>query len=194
MKTGIFKYLMILAVAAAAVQISGPAWGQLRPGGSGDSRGPIAISSDRMESDDPRGVVHFIGSVVARQGEMTILCDVMDVFYEHEEKPPNAGDDSAGGRSGSALGGASRQIDRIECRGNVKVLEGDRQASGDTGLYLARSLPRRIILTGNARVWQGADSLTGHQVTYYLDTDRSLAEGGAGGRVRTIFNQEDDKK
>lgn len=197
MKTNILKYLIILAVAVSAAQISNPASAQLRPGGSGDSKGPIAISSDRMESDDPEGVVHFIGAVVARQGEMTILCDLMDVFYVSEERPaqpPAVENEGTANRSGTALSDTSRQISRIECHGNVKVLEGERQASGDKGVYLAKSLPRRIVLTGNARVWQGADSLTGHQVTYYLDTERSLAEGGRGGRVRTIFNQEDDKK
>ena len=194
MKKRSIKYLLILGITIMSVQIGfATASAQLRPGGSSNSKGPIAISSDRMESDDPKGIVHFIGAVVARQGDMTILCDRMDVYYDHQEPstPPPADE---GERSGSALGGTSRQIDRIECHGNVKVLEGERQASGDTGLYLAQSLPRRIILTGNARVWQGADSLTGHQVTYYLDTDRSLAEGGRGGRVRTIFKQEDGGK
>ncbi|MDR2945980.1 MAG: hypothetical protein LBV79_04465 [Candidatus Adiutrix sp.] len=185
-----------------AVLIQGPAEAQLRPGGAGDSGGPVAISSDRMEADDPQGVVHFIGDVVARQGDMTMTCDRMDVYYLAQEKPeakpaempaaegaaPPAEEKAS---AASAFNSSSRQIDRVECRGNVLVLEGERQVSGETGLYLAQALPRRIVLTGNARVWQGQDSLTGHQVTYYLDSDRSLVESERGGRVRTIFNQED---
>ena len=197
MKTSFSKLMLILALALWAAQTQSPASAQLKPGGSGDSRGPIAISSDRMESDDPQGVVHFIGDVVARQGDMTITCDRMDVFYDRQEQTPPAAEAASereGQTANSPLGGASRQIDRIECNGNVKVWEGERVATGQKGLYLAQSLPRRIVLTGEARVWQGGDSLTGHQVTYYLDTDRSLVEGGQGGRVRTMYNNQEGGK
>lgn len=196
MKINISKCLMILGLVLSAAQISSVASAQLKPGGSGDSRGPIAISSDRMESDDPQGVVHFMGDVVARQGDMTITCDRMDVYYDSQEKTPPAAEPAEGDAQppSSALGGTSRQIDRVECHGNVKVWEGERVATGQKALYLAKSLPRRIVLTGEARVWQGGDSLTGHQVTYYLDSDRSLAEGGQGGRVRTMYNNQESQQ
>lgn len=204
MKTSLAKIMLFLALALLAAQTPGPASAQLKPGGSGNSRGPIVISSDRMESDDPQGVVHFFGDVVAQQGDMTITCDRMDVIYDRQEKVPDPeaakepapkASGSGGQSDNSPFSGATRQIDRVECHGNVKVWEGERVATGQKALYLAKSLPRRIILTGEARVWQGRDSLTGHQVTYYLDTDRSLAESGQGGRVRTTYsNQEGDKK
>ena len=173
-----------------------PAWAQLKPGGSGSSSGPISISADRLETDDAKGMVTFIGGVVARQGEMTITCDTMKVHYINSETPgsqtpsSDSGDDS--------LRGSDRQIDRVECEGNVKVVEGERLAVGNKALYLAKSTPRRIVLTGQARVWQGRDSVTGHQVTYFLDESRSLVEsGGAAGRdrerVRTIYHQQDTK-
>ncbi len=176
------------------------AFAQLKPGGSGESRGPIAISADRLEADDPNGVVTFIGAVVARQGEMTITCDLMKVFYTAPEpgqaKPAAEGE---GDRAKSPFSGSDRQIDRVECDGNVKVVEGERLAVGQKALYLARSTPRRIILTGDARVWQGRDSVTGHQVTYLLDENRSIVESGPSGRggererVRTIFHPGDAK-
>lgn len=172
-----------------------PAWAQLKPGGSGASSGPISISADRLETDDPRGTVTFIGAVVARQGEMTITCDTMKVHYITSEKPGLQAASSDGGE-GDPLRGSDRQIDRVECEGNVKVVEGERLAVGNKALYLAKSTPRRIILTGQARVWQGRDSVTGHQVTYFLDESRSLVEsGGTSGRdrerVRTIYHQQD---
>lgn len=161
---------------------------QIRPNTDTDNRGPIAISADRLEADDANGLVTFFDSVVARQGDMTITCDVMKVFYLRR--------DSAEKKSGEAkeeanpLDDGSRSIDRVECEGNVKVVEGDRLAVGDKGVYLASSLPRRIILTGEAKVWQGRDSVTGHQVTYYLDSQRSLVEGSRRQRVRTTYHQE----
>lgn len=156
---------------------------QLRPGGAGDSRGPIAISADTLEADDPGGQVTFKGAVVARQGEMTLTCDVMKVFYtgpaEGQAAPPAGAADS-------------RQIDRVECDGNVKIVEGERMAVGQKATYLAQTLPRRIVLSGEARIWQGRDSLTGQQVTYYLDDNRSLVEGGRRERVRAVYHQEDE--
>lgn len=222
MKTGIFKtqagsgaieknrgssgrpvkiiFIACLFAAAGALFFSAaavtPAEAQLGPGGFGDSRGPIAVSSDRLETDDPGGVATFIGAVVARQGEMTITCDVMKIFYITEERETVK---AAAGEGGSPFSGSNRQVDRVECEGNVKVVEGDRLAMGKKALYLAHSLPRRIIITGDARVWQGRDSLTGHQVTYMLDEKRSVVESGpssrsgGGERVRTIFHQGDDK-
>lgn len=190
-------------------------YAQLKPGGFGDSKGPMAISADRLEADDLKGVVTFTGAVVARQGEMALTCDQMKVYYTArtrkapapaEKTPPQAEKgsvevDSGVTDSGVTNSGASdsnvspfdssgRQVDRVECVGNVKVVEGDRMAVGNSALYLARSLPRRIILTGEARVWQGQDSLTGHQVTYLLDQKRSTVEGNRQSRVRTIFHTE----
>lgn len=158
-----------------------PAAAQLRPGPAGDSKGPIAISADTLEADDPSGLVTFKGAVVARQGAMTLTCDVMRVFYG-----------AAAAEGGEKKGdGGGRQIDKVECDGNVKIVEGDRLAVGQKALYLAQALPRRIILTGEARIWQGADSLTGQQVTYYLDDNRSLVEGaGRRERVRAVYHQD----
>ena len=164
--------LALVLYLAAAGLLLGPAHqagAQLKPGGSGSSSGPIAISADRLETDDTKGLVTFIGAVVARQGEMTITCDLMKVHYISSEKPAAESGEArpVSADRGDPLGGGSdRQIDRVECEGNVKVVEGERLAVGKKALYLAKSTPRRIILTGEARVWQGRDSVTGHQVTY----------------------------
>ena len=195
MKISVVRLLAVWGVFLLAFPVAS-ASAQLKPGGAGsDSKGPIAISADRMDSDDPAGIVTFSGAVVARQGEMTITCDLMKVFYVHQEKTGQAAQASAesGGQARSPMGDSNRQIDKVECDGNVKVVEGERMAVGQKALYLAQSLPRRIILTGEARVWQGRDSLTGHQVTYNLDDNRSTAESGRGQRVRTIYHQGDAK-
>ena len=182
---------VLLAVPAALAQA------QLTPGGGGESKGPIAISADRMDTDDQAGLVTFIGSVVARQGTMTITGDLMKVFYTHEEPDQAKAAARQADPNKSPFSDSDRQIDRVECEGNVKVVDGDRLAVAKKGVYLAKSTPRRIILTGEARVWQGRDSLTGHQITYMLDEKRSVAESGpplrgAGReRVRTVFHQGD---
>jgi lipopolysaccharide export system protein LptA len=85
--------------------------------------------------------------------------------------------------------GGGQEIDRVECEGSVRVQQRDRLAVGQKALYLARSQPRRLILTGEARVWEGPNSVTGHQVVYYLDQGRSQVESRDQGRVRAIYDK-----
>ncbi|MDR1546692.1 MAG: hypothetical protein LBU12_08310 [Deltaproteobacteria bacterium] len=104
------------------------------------------------------------------------------------EAAPNseaAPDDAT--QAGPLEGG--QEISRVECEGAVKIQQGDRLAVGQKAVYLAKSAPRRLILTGEARIWEGANSVTGHQVVYYLDENRSQVAGQDRRRVRTFFNQ-----
>jgi lipopolysaccharide export system protein LptA len=83
----------------------------------------------------------------------------------------------------------SQEIDRVDCEGDVKIRQGDRLAVGNKALYMAKAIPRRLVLTGEARVWQGQNSVTGHQVIYYLDENRSLVESRDNHRVRAYLDQ-----
>ncbi|MDR1920743.1 MAG: hypothetical protein LBS31_03250 [Candidatus Adiutrix sp.] len=210
----------LMTVLLLSLLTPAPAAAQLRPGGERDSSGPISISSDFLEADDLNGLATFSGQVVARQGTMTITSDVMKIFYFKTDSaggggPPGKDDASPAVVSGPAapaeetsrataaapgatrLGGGS-QIERVECEGNVKIVDGDRLAIGRKAVYLVQSQPRRIVLTGEARLWQGRDSLTGHQVTYYLDAGRSTVESREEGRLReriqTIYHPEEQPK
>jgi lipopolysaccharide export system protein LptA len=158
--------------------MAAPAAGQVRPKAPQEPRGPISISSDRLEADDAAGVIQFIGSVAARQNSLTLTCDRMKVFY----LPPSAGRKEA---ESLPLASGGREIDRVEGFGRVKMVDGPNQAVGDRALYLPQSTPRRLILTGNARVWQNRDSLTGHRITYFLDGRRSVVESGPRPRAKT---------
>jgi lipopolysaccharide export system protein LptA len=89
---------------------------------------------------------------------------------------------------GDPLGGG-QEIYRVDCEGAVRIQQGDRLAVGQKALYLAKSEPRRLILTGEARMWDGANSVTGHQVDYYLDQNRSQVESRDNQRVRAFYGQ-----
>jgi lipopolysaccharide export system protein LptA len=91
-------------------------------------------------------------------------------------------------RAGDPLGGG-QEIYRVDCEGSVRVQQGDKLAVGQKALYLAKSQPRRLILTGEARIWEGANSVTGHQVVYYLDQNRSQVESRDKQRVRAFYDQ-----
>ena len=173
--------LAVLALAAPASAVpawAAPAAGQIKPAARGEAREPISISSDRLEADDSKGVIQFIGAVVARQGSLVLTCDRMKVFYT--APPPGRP-----GPGASPLASGGREIDRVEGFGQVKMVDGRNRAVGDHALYLAHNIPRRLILTGEARVWQGRDSLAGHRITYFLDERRGVVESASRPKVRT---------
>jgi lipopolysaccharide export system protein LptA len=101
---------------------------------------------------------------------------------EGSERPP------AASGTGDPFGG-KQEIYRVDCEGSVRIQQRDKLAVGQKALYLARSEPRRLILTGDARIWEGANSVTGHQVVYYLDQNRSQVESRANQRVRAFYDQ-----
>jgi lipopolysaccharide export system protein LptA len=49
---------------------------------------------------------------------------------------------------------------------------------------------QRVVLIGDARVWQEENVVTGERITIFLAEDRSMVESGAGGRVKGVFYPE----
>jgi lipopolysaccharide export system protein LptA len=149
-----------------------------------------------MLADDGSREINFSGKVVARQGNLIISCDRMKVKYvpaPPREGRGDAGTEAApGARSSSPLDGG-QEIDQVDCEGAVKIQQGERLAVADYALYLARALPRRLVLTGSARVWEGESSVTGHRITYYLDENRSQVDGSGSGRVRAFYSREGER-
>ena len=48
-------------------------------------------------------------------------------------------------------------------------------------------LDQRVLLIGNARVWQEDNVVSGETITMYLSQDRSVVEGGKQERVKAVF-------
>ena len=142
-----------------------------------------------MEADDRQQVVMFFGSVVARQEDMVLSCDRMKVYYSKENNKAGSKGDRADSGGAPLLGGQS-QIVQIVAEGNVKITRGDRVAQAQKAVYKAKAVPRTIVLTGEPRIWRDKDFLTGKKITYYLDEDRSVVEGGGKNRVNAIFYQD----
>ncbi|MDR0548340.1 MAG: hypothetical protein LBI10_02850 [Deltaproteobacteria bacterium] len=176
--------------------------------------GPISITADHMTANDKTKVVTFSGRVIARQDDLIISCDVMKVHYQAKtaakktpdsaaatEEPaplattelPNPPLANAAQNESPAFSGG-QEIERVECEGAVKIQQGDRLAVGQKALYLAKAAPRRLILTGDARVWQGRNAVTGHEVTYFLDENRSQVESQNNSRVRAFYERPTPKE
>jgi len=100
---------------------------------------------------------------VARQSDILMFADKMDVLYNDEG-----------------------EIRTIASQGNVKVIQGERIATGDKIIFFKQE--QKIVVTGNPRVWQGDNVIQGKKITVFLKEDRSVIEGGPDGRVNaTIY-------
>ena len=84
-----------------------------------------------------------------------------------------------------------RNINTILARGHVKIIKGDWRAIGDTMHYFADE--RKMELIGNAKAWQGNNTITGEHIIMFLDEGRSVVErsGPQGQRVKALIYTDD---
>lgn len=116
---------------------------------------PINIKSNELSADNKGKTAVFTGKVVAKQGDVTIFCDKMTVYY----------------------GNIQGDIDKIEADGNVRIVQTNRTGIGAHAVY--ESKEGKVTLTGGGpKVMQGADTVTGEVITYFIDDDRSSVTGG----------------
>ncbi len=158
--------------------------------GTKKSKKPINITSDNMEADNRRKTVVFIGRVRAVQEGQVLTCDRLIVFYTDAKtpaKPAGGAPDRPSATPGLfGAGGSGRQIKHITALGHVKLVHKNRVAMGRRADFFRRE--NRVVLSGEAKVWDGRNTLTGERITVFLDEDRSIVEGGPSHRVQaTIF-------
>jgi lipopolysaccharide export system protein LptA len=132
---------------------------------------PVTVDSDKMERFGKESLVVFTGNVVARQNGSVQYADRMEVYLDEK------GD----------------RILRTVSTGNVRIITKDcRTGTARRAEY--HDLEQRVVLTGNARVWQDDNVVTGESIVIYLSQDRAVAEGGGQERVKGIFYPRDAGK
>lgn len=127
---------------------------------------PVTISSDRMRGDFKAGVFTFLDSVKVVRGDMVVHADEVEVH------PGEGGE----------------EIERIVATGNVRVMTGTRSSVSDRVEYLQQG--SLLILTGNARVSDGNNTIAGPLIRVYLDEDRAEVEGNPSERPTFLFHPE----
>lgn len=142
---------------------------------------PIHIEADRMVSQEKDNSVIFTGNVDARQGELLIRTDEMTVYYIQ--------DNNNDGEKGAS------EVNKLICKGNVQISQGNWLGTGQRMDYYAKD--RKVILSGDAKGWQGQNMVAGKTITYFLDEGRSIVEGpvnasgegdkGKPGRVKAVI-------
>ncbi len=84
------------------------------------------------------------------------------------------------------------RILRTVSTGNVRIVTKDcRTGTAQRAEYF--DLDQRVVLIGNARVWQDDNVVSGDTITIYLSQDRSVVQGGKQERVkaRVLFPRDD---
>ncbi|WP_342359846.1 LptA/OstA family protein [Terrarubrum flagellatum] len=184
------------SVAQTPARPAAPAQAQpKRSGGIGDfgsqnNNKPINIEADKLEVFQKEGRAIYSGKVVAVQGDTTMKCTQLIVFFD-QSKTPGAGTTPAAADNGSQ----SDALKKLDCKGPVSVVaksEGKTQvATGDNATYdRAAGL---VTMSGNVTLADGPNvTQCGATFTYNTVTGQALCTaGGPGGRVRGIFEPGD---
>ena len=127
--------------------------------------GPIEVISQQMEADQNSRQVVFTGDVVAKRGGMTVYAERLTLYFVEQDK--------------------ERRIERLEAEGGVRVVDGQRVATGRHLDYFQAD--EKMILTGDAQIHQGENLVAGDEITLFLRDNRSLVKSGKDGRVRAVF-------
>ncbi|PYN99165.1 MAG: lipopolysaccharide transport periplasmic protein LptA [Candidatus Rokuibacteriota bacterium] len=160
----------LLAVGLAAAQA--PTTPPVAPGAkpetkkSEDRQQPLTVDADRMERYGKESLVIFTGNVIARQSGSIQYSDRMEVYL-----------DEKGDKVLRTVSTGAVRITTKDCRmGTARRVE-----------YF--DLEQRMVLIGNARVWQEDNVVTGETITIFLSQDRSVVQGGKQERVKAVFYQ-----
>jgi lipopolysaccharide export system protein LptA len=135
------------------------------------SNAPIVIDADRMEAFKRDGLVVFTGSVIAKQENSVQTADRMEVYLDDK----------------------GERVLRIISTGNVKIVTEDcRTGTARRAEYYDDD--QRLLLIGDAKVWQEDNVVTGERIVMHLADDRSEVEAGPQGRVKSVFYPKRDEE
>ncbi len=125
---------------------------------------PGFATADKMIYSDTERLVHYEGSVKARQGSDNIEAAVVDVHLLHE----------------------SNEVEKMIAEGNVVLTQPGRRGTGDKAIYTSED-GRAVLVGKNARVEDAEKgTTTGGQLTFYSRDDKVVVENTQGtGRVKT---------
>jgi lipopolysaccharide export system protein LptA len=149
-------------------------------GFSQSSDQPIKIESTSLEVRDKDHLATFIGNVHVVQGDTTMKCKTLVVFYDQSA---GAGAAPKGGQAGSG----NQSIKRLEAKGGVVITQKDQTATGDSGVFDMKTNTATLI--GNVVVTQGQNVVRGDRLVLDMTTGVSRVESDKAnkGQVKALF-------
>lgn len=117
-----------------------------------DGKSQIIISSETLTADNKNNTAVFEGKVVAKTDDITMYSDKMIVFYDSKDS----------------------KIVKIHALGNVKVHNDERALFSNEAVYIDNE--EKIIFTGNPKIIEGENMITGKQIIFFLKDNRAVVE------------------
>lgn len=179
-----------LAQAAPAAKKTRGGGGDALGGLGGDSKEPIKIDADKLDVLDKENKAVFSGNVVAVQGETTVRCSKMTVFYEGRGGQAGGAATARAAAPAPAAGAPAGQgndssIKRIECAGPVTIVSKTQAATSDNAVFDRAN--NVVIMTGNVALNDGPNITRGERLVYNTVTGVANVENNKGGRVQGFF-------
>ena len=148
---------------------------------------PLQITAARLEADQTKGIVIFSGSVKAVYGDATLYSDQLRVYFKPKPEPPKGTPKPPQEKADqSPLGDVgAEKIDRIVAKGNVRMVQEDRVATGEEAVYYQDR--DEVVLTGNPQLWRAENTLKGERIIFNLGTKKVLLESSPQRRVEALL-------
>jgi lipopolysaccharide export system protein LptA len=140
---------------------------------------PIQIDAASLEMRDKDKAATFSGNVKVVQGDTTMRCKTLVVYYDNNDasgKPAM--------KSATPGPGGSSQIRRLEAKGGVIVTQKEQTVTGDRGTFDMRA--NTVTMEGNVLLTKEKNVLRGDKLIVDMTTGVSRVESG-GGRVQGVF-------
>jgi lipopolysaccharide export system protein LptA len=189
-------FTLLMGVAVTTIGLASPAAAQPSnnngaPGlfqGMGDQKKdqPVQIEAATLEVRDKNKTATFSGNVQVVQGDTTMKCQSLVVYYGQEIGI--AGNDKQAATSPAAsqvttskgtpgMPQGAQNIRRIEAHGGVTVLTKDQNAKGEQAIYDLTT--KQITLMGNVVISQGQNVIHGDKVVVDMVTGNAKVESGS---------------
>ncbi len=151
---------------------------------------PVDIVSDKMEASQNLSMVEFTGHVTARQEDMEIRADSIQIFFTPEPSSRKADTSEKKEKLPSKKApAADRQIQKIISTGHVQCKAGNRLAFADKAVYMVSN--HTMTMTGSPiKLMEGKNQILGEKLTLFIDQNRAVMESMTETRVRASFSSE----
>lgn len=158
--------LSMLGLPVPAMAQSGASSAEVQFGEGGATSGqPVEVTADSLEMNRDAGTALFRGNVLIVQGPLRLSGAEVDVLY------------------GPGAEGET-QIQRVEARGGVTLVNGPDAAEGDEAVYTVGS--GEVVMTGDVLLTRPDAAMTGERLRVNVDDGTGVMEG----RVTVLFTPE----
>jgi len=126
----------------------------------------ITITADRMELDQKKNTVTYMGNVITVRGNLTVKSDTLTATYDPEMK----------------------RLTEVVAEGNLEVTQGNRVATATKAIF--NSDDNSVVLTGDPVIRQGNSQVSGSRIIFFINEERGVVEGGSQRVKAVIFPDE----